>query len=132
MNKRFLYFPPRKWYKSIALSTILFMAMFMANSLTAQTVVLSETQVASTMRSINNYSASVETNMKIQKQSNQQDQFELSQRLLTFYKSLVQDIRLQKAVSQSVLNNLEPTQLVAFLESQSGSIGSRNQIQSKN
>jgi len=132
MNKRFLYFPPRKWYKSIALSTILFMAMFMANSLTAQTVVLSETQVASTMRSINNYSASVETNMKIQKQNNQQDQFELSQRLLTFYKSLVQDIRLQKAVSQSVLNNLEPTQLVAFLESQSGSIGSRNQIQSKN
>jgi len=108
------------------------MAMFMANSLTAQTVVLSETQVASTMRSINNYSASVETNMKIQKQNNQQDQFELSQRLLTFYKSLVQDIRLQKAVSQSVLNNLEPTQLVAFLESQSGSIGSRNQIQSKN
>ena len=132
MNKRFFYFPPRKWYKSLALSTILFMAMFMANSLNAQTVVLSESQVESTMRTIKTHENTVESNMKVQKQNGQQAEFEQSHRLLTFYKTLVQDMRLQKAVSQTVLNNLEPSQLIALLENQAGSIGSRNQINSKN
>jgi hypothetical protein len=108
------------------------MAMFMANSLNAQTVVLSESQVESTMRTIKTHENTVESNMKVQKQNGQQAEFEQSHRLLTFYKTLVQDMRLQKAVSQTVLNNLEPSQLIALLENQAGSIGSRNQINSKN
>jgi hypothetical protein len=104
----------------------------MANSLNAQTVVLSETQVESTMRTIKAHENTVESNMKVQKQNGQQSEFEQSHKLLTFYKTLIQDIRLQKAVSQSVLNNLEPSQLIALLENQAGSIGSRNQINSKN
>ena len=132
MNKRFLYFPPRKWHKSLALSTILFMSIFMANSLNAQTVVLSETQVESTMRTIKAHENTVESNMKVQKQNGQQSEFEQSHKLLTFYKTLIQDIRLQKAVSQSVLNNLEPSQLIALLQNQTGSIGSQSQINSKN
>ena len=132
MNKYFFYFPPRKWQKSLALSTFLFMAIFMANSLNAQTVVLNETQAATTIESISNYANDVEANMKIQKHNGQQTEFEQSKRVLKFYNTMIKDITLQKAVSQAVLDNLAPNHLIAILENQSSQIGTRTQIQTKN
>ena len=112
--------------KMAVLPLFLLVSLLWVQDAKAQTVVLNELQSATYLTQISQHSNSVEANLKLLKQTGDVDGFNNNQMLLSFYKTFAQEIRLQQSVSQHVLDNLAPAQLLPILVSRAGSIQSQS------
>ena len=112
--------------KMAVLPLFLLVSLLWVQDAKAQTVVLNELQSATYLTQISQHTTNVEANLKQLKQAGDVDGFANNQMLLSFYKTFAKEIRLQQSVSQHVLNNLAPAQLLPILVSRVGSIGTQN------
>jgi len=122
----FTNFLTKGWVKMAVLPLFLLVSLLWVQDAQAQTTVLNEVQSATYLTQISQHSATVESGLKQLKLNNDINGFNNNMMLLDFYKTFAKEIRLQEAVSQHVLDNLAPSQLLPILLNRAGSIGTQS------